>query len=68
LNTALATKRAVGYLRGSTPGQTGDQHSSLETQELGSKSTASGKVSCPTPSSWTLYPAAGTTGKSTDAW
>jgi len=33
LNIASATKRAVGYLRVSTPGQAGEQHSSLETQE-----------------------------------
>ena len=33
MNTASATKRAVGYLRVSTPGQAGEQHSSLETQE-----------------------------------
>ena len=33
LNTASATQRAVGYLRVSTPGQAGEQHSSLETQE-----------------------------------
>jgi len=33
LNTVSATKRAVGYLRVSTPGQAGEQHSSLETQE-----------------------------------
>ena len=32
MNTASATKRAVGYLRVSTPGQAGEQHSSLETQ------------------------------------
>ena len=31
--TTLATKRAVGYLRVSSPGQTGERHSSLETQE-----------------------------------
>ena len=31
--SSLATKRAVGYLRVSTPGQTGEHHSSLETQE-----------------------------------
>ena len=34
MNTASATKRAVGYLRVSTPGQAGEQHSSLETQEI----------------------------------
>ena len=33
MNTTLTTKRAVGYLRVSTPGQTGNNHSSLETQE-----------------------------------
>ena len=33
MNTTLKTKRAVGYLRVSTPGQTGNNHSSLETQE-----------------------------------
>ena len=31
---ALATKRAVGYFRVSSPGQTGERHSSLETQEV----------------------------------
>ena len=31
--TSLATKRAVGYLRVSSVGQTGERHSSLETQE-----------------------------------
>jgi site-specific DNA recombinase len=31
--TTISTKRAVGYLRVSTPGQAGEQHSSLETQE-----------------------------------
>ena len=34
MNTTSATKRAVGYLRVSTPGQAGEQHSSLETQEI----------------------------------
>ena len=34
MNTISATKRAVGYLRVSTPGQAGEQHSSLETQEI----------------------------------
>jgi len=33
MNTTLTTRRAIGYLRVSTPGQTGDQHSSLETPE-----------------------------------
>ena len=33
LNTTLTTKRAVGYLRISTPGQAGNEHNSLETQE-----------------------------------
>ncbi|MCI0900761.1 MAG: recombinase family protein [Chloroflexi bacterium] len=33
MNTTLTTKRAVGYLRVSTPGQTGNNHSSLDTQE-----------------------------------
>ena len=33
MNTASATQRAVGYLRVSTPGQAGEQHISLETQE-----------------------------------
>ena len=33
MNTSLTTKRAIGYLRVSTPGQTGEHHSSLETQE-----------------------------------
>ena len=32
-STSIATKRAVGYLRVSTPGQAGERHSSLETQE-----------------------------------
>ena len=32
-STTTSTKRAVGYLRVSTPGQTGVRHSSLETQE-----------------------------------
>ncbi len=31
--TSIATKRAVGYLRVSSVGQTGERHSSLETQE-----------------------------------
>ena len=31
--TSIATKRAVGYLRVSSPGQTGERHSSLETQQ-----------------------------------
>ncbi len=31
--TSLANKRAVGYLRVSSIGQTGERHSSLETQE-----------------------------------
>jgi DNA invertase Pin-like site-specific DNA recombinase len=30
---ASKTKRGVGYIRVSTPGQTGEHHSSLETQE-----------------------------------
>ena len=33
MNTTLTTKRAVGYLRVSTPGQAGNEHNSLETQE-----------------------------------
>ena len=33
MSTTLATKRAVGYLRVSSIGQTGERHSSLETQE-----------------------------------
>ena len=33
MSTTLATKRAVGYLRVSSVGQTGERHSSLETQE-----------------------------------
>ncbi len=31
--TSIATKRAVGHLRVSSVGQTGERHSSLETQE-----------------------------------
>ena len=31
--TSIATKRAVGYLRVSSVGQTGERHSSLKTQE-----------------------------------
>ena len=33
MTTSIKTKRAVGYLRVSSPGQTGERHSSLETQE-----------------------------------
>jgi site-specific DNA recombinase len=33
MTTALKTKRAVGYVRVSDPHQTGERHSSLETQE-----------------------------------
>ena len=33
MNTSLTTKRAIAYLRVSTPGQAGEHHSSLETQE-----------------------------------
>ena len=33
MTTAIAAKRAVGYLRVSSPGQTGERHSSLDTQE-----------------------------------
>ena len=33
MNTTLTTRRAVGYLRVSTPGQAGNDHNSLETQE-----------------------------------
>ena len=33
MNITLTSKRAVGYLRVSTPGQAGDNHHSLETQE-----------------------------------
>ena len=33
MNTSLTTKRAIAYLRVSTPGQAGGHHSSLETQE-----------------------------------
>jgi DNA invertase Pin-like site-specific DNA recombinase len=33
LNTTLTTKKAVGYLRVSTPGQAGSEHNSLEAQE-----------------------------------
>ena len=33
MTTTLATKNAVGYVRVSSPGQTGERHSSLETQE-----------------------------------
>ena len=33
MNTTLTTKRAIGYLRVSTPGQAGNEHNSLETQE-----------------------------------
>ena len=33
MTITIATKRAVGYLRVSSPGQTGERHSSLETQE-----------------------------------
>ena len=32
-STKISTKTAIGYLRVSTPGQVGDRHSSLETQE-----------------------------------
>ena len=32
MNTASATKRAVGYLRVSTSGQAGEQHSSQESR------------------------------------
>ena len=33
MNTTFTTRRAVGYLRVSTPGQAGNEHNSLETQE-----------------------------------
>ena len=33
MTTQVGIKRAVGYFRVSTPGQAGEQHSSLETQE-----------------------------------
>jgi hypothetical protein len=33
MSTTLATKRAVGYLRVSSTGQTGERHSSLDTQK-----------------------------------
>ena len=33
MTTGILTQRAVGYLRVSSPGQTGERHSSLETQE-----------------------------------
>jgi site-specific DNA recombinase len=33
MTTSVATKTAVGYFRVSSPGQTGERHSSLETQE-----------------------------------
>ena len=33
MTTTLSTKRGVGYFRVSGPGQTGERHSSLETQE-----------------------------------
>ncbi len=33
MTTTIAHKRAVGYFRVSSPGQTGERHSSLETQE-----------------------------------
>lgn len=33
VNISLSTKRAIGYLRISTPGQAVEHHSSLETQE-----------------------------------
>ena len=33
MTTSIATKTAVGYFRVSSPGQTGERHSSLETQE-----------------------------------
>ncbi len=34
MSTTLATKRAVGYLRVSSTGQTGERHSSLDTQRV----------------------------------
>ena len=33
VTTGILTQKAVGYLRVSSPGQTGERHSSLETQE-----------------------------------
>lgn len=33
MSTTVSTKRAVGYLRVSSPGQTGERHSSLDTQK-----------------------------------
>jgi hypothetical protein len=42
MSTTLATKRAVGYLRVSSTGQTGERHSSLDTQKAALKNTASG--------------------------
>ena len=37
MTTTIASKRAVAYLRVSTPGQTGERHSSLDTQEARSQ-------------------------------
>lgn len=33
MSTTVSTKHAVGYLRVSSPGQTGERHSSLDTQK-----------------------------------
>ncbi len=33
MTSSVATKTALGYFRVSSPGQTGERHSSLETQE-----------------------------------
>jgi hypothetical protein len=33
MSTTVSTKRSVGYLRVSSPGQTGERHSSLDTQK-----------------------------------
>ena len=68
MSTTLATKRAVGYLRVSSVGQTGERHSSLETQQARFNDfTANDSGSCLLPLSSILFPVDETIGKSTSA-
>ncbi len=62
--TSIATKRAVGYLRVSSVGQTGERHSS---RKLGFMITVSGSACWLLPALWTLSPGVGMTGRSTTA-
>jgi len=66
--TATGQKRAFGYLRVSDAKQTGERHSSLETQRLVTATIANGMVLVPQLPFWTLRLDAGMIVKNTRAW